>query len=184
VEDNMEFACSQVAIVERLLHETLASVGRNILRPIRVSLKKEMNVCLCDSGFLRVLSPSPIFVSVALVPGSTGVPVLQVEVTQEWEVAVAAEATHITAVHDADTSAWEVVVAQNSAMIRIKDAEDQATQVEREAQERASRVDTENATVLASTSEHVEGLVRKIALLEGEHAEAHRDSWQHSCPRQ
>jgi hypothetical protein len=36
---------SQVATAERLLHETLASIGRNILHPISVSLrKKEQNL--------------------------------------------------------------------------------------------------------------------------------------------
>jgi hypothetical protein len=53
VEDNMEFACSQVTVVERLLRETLASVSQNILNPIWVSFKKEEgNVCLCASGSL------------------------------------------------------------------------------------------------------------------------------------
>jgi hypothetical protein len=69
VEDNMEFACSQVTDAERLLHETLASVGRNILRLILVSLKKERKVCLCASGFLRVPLLPPVFVSAAPVPG-------------------------------------------------------------------------------------------------------------------
>jgi hypothetical protein len=36
----VEFTCSQVTAVERLLHETLASVDWNILHQIRVSLKK------------------------------------------------------------------------------------------------------------------------------------------------
>jgi hypothetical protein len=34
VEDHAAFVCSQVTDVERLLHETLALVGRNILRSI------------------------------------------------------------------------------------------------------------------------------------------------------
>jgi hypothetical protein len=53
--------------MERLLHETLALVGQNILQPIRVSLKKERNVCVCASDFLRVLSSPPIFASTTLV---------------------------------------------------------------------------------------------------------------------
>jgi hypothetical protein len=40
VRDEVESACSQVATMERLVHETLASVGWNILRPIRVSFEK------------------------------------------------------------------------------------------------------------------------------------------------
>jgi hypothetical protein len=41
VGDEAESACSQVTIAERLLYEMLASVNRNILRLIRVGLKKE-----------------------------------------------------------------------------------------------------------------------------------------------
>jgi hypothetical protein len=52
VEVNAEFVCSLVTTVERLLPETLTSVSRNILRPIRISLKKERKTCLCASGFL------------------------------------------------------------------------------------------------------------------------------------
>jgi hypothetical protein len=43
-----------------LLHEMLVSVGRNLLHPIRVSLKKERNVCLCAYGLLRVQASPPI----------------------------------------------------------------------------------------------------------------------------
>jgi hypothetical protein len=64
VEDNAAFVCSQVTDVERLLHETLALVGRNILRSIQVSLKKERKVCLCTSGFLRVHLLPPVLVSI------------------------------------------------------------------------------------------------------------------------
>jgi hypothetical protein len=65
----VEFECSQVIAVEELLHKTLASIGRNIMCPIQVSLKKEMIVCLCASGFLRVPSLPPIFISTAPVLG-------------------------------------------------------------------------------------------------------------------
>jgi hypothetical protein len=58
------FACSQVTNAERLLHEAFASVGRNILHSIQVSLKKKgRKVSLCTSGFLRVPLLPPIFVS-------------------------------------------------------------------------------------------------------------------------
>jgi hypothetical protein len=69
VEDNAAFTCLYLTDAERMLHETLASVGWNILRPIWVSLKKERKVCLCASGFLRVPLFPPIFVSAAPVPG-------------------------------------------------------------------------------------------------------------------
>jgi hypothetical protein len=41
VDDNAALTCSQVTDAERLLCETLASVCRNILCPILVSLKKK-----------------------------------------------------------------------------------------------------------------------------------------------
>jgi hypothetical protein len=62
----------------------------------------------------------------------------------------------------------------DGTVVRIKDAEDQVAQVEREAQERVSRMEEENAAALASTREDIEGHVQKVALLEGELAEAHQ----------
>jgi hypothetical protein len=61
VEDNATFVCSQVTDAERLLHATLVSIGWDILRLIRVSLKKEGKVCLCASGFLRAPLLPPVF---------------------------------------------------------------------------------------------------------------------------
>jgi hypothetical protein len=58
--------------------------------------------------------------------------------------------------------------ASDSTTLRVKDAEDWGAMVEREASERMSRVEAENVVVLASTHEDVEGLIRKIVLLEGE----------------
>jgi hypothetical protein len=40
VENSAEQACSQVEAAKRMLHETLATVSRDILHTIRVSLKK------------------------------------------------------------------------------------------------------------------------------------------------
>jgi hypothetical protein len=60
VEDKAEFVCSEVAALERLLHETLASVHRNILRPFQVSLKREIKSCLHSHGLLHALI-SPMF---------------------------------------------------------------------------------------------------------------------------
>jgi hypothetical protein len=52
VVDDAEFMCSQVAIMEGLLHGTLASINWNILRPIRVSLKKRGKfVCAPPASF-------------------------------------------------------------------------------------------------------------------------------------
>jgi hypothetical protein len=70
VEDNVEYACSQVTVVKRLLREALASVGQNILHLIQVSLKKkEGDVCVSGSGTLRVLSFPPAFVSASPILG-------------------------------------------------------------------------------------------------------------------
>jgi hypothetical protein len=63
------FTCSLVTDVERLLHETLALVSQNILRPIWVSLKKERKVCLCASGFLQVPIFPLVYVSTAPILG-------------------------------------------------------------------------------------------------------------------
>jgi hypothetical protein len=60
----------------------------------------------------------------------------------------------------------------DSATIFIKDVKGRTALVEREAQERVLRVETENATALAFSREDEEGLVRKITLLDVEIAEA------------
>jgi hypothetical protein len=65
VGDNVEVTCSWVAAVEKLLHEMQASIDGNILRLIRVCLKKERKICPCASHFLQALSSPPVFVSVA-----------------------------------------------------------------------------------------------------------------------
>jgi hypothetical protein len=57
-------------------------------------------------------------------------PALLAEVTQTWEVAVAAEAAHIAAMLAAETSAWESSAAWESATLRVNDEEDWATLVE------------------------------------------------------
>jgi hypothetical protein len=70
------------------------------------------------------------------------VPSLLVEVTQVLVLAAAMEAARVMAVLDVET---------------LFDAEGWATQVEREALERVSRVKVENTTVLAFTHEDAEG---------------------------
>jgi hypothetical protein len=75
----------------------------------------------------------------------------------------------------AETSAQETATAQDSAAILIKDVEDQVPLPEREAWERVLRVEAESIMTLAFAHNKVEGLVWKIAFLEGELAEAHRD---------
>jgi hypothetical protein len=65
-------------------------------------------------------------------------------------------------------------MTQNSTARRVKDAEDQASLVQRESQERVLGMEAESATSLASAREETEALVRKIALLHGELAEVRR----------
>jgi hypothetical protein len=69
VGDEAKFPCSQVIVVDRLLHETLASIDRNILRPIWVSVKKERKFCLCASHFFHSLSSPPMFCFCISCPG-------------------------------------------------------------------------------------------------------------------
>jgi hypothetical protein len=95
-------------------------------------------------------------------------PTLQAEGAWVWEAAIAVEVTHVVVVLAAEASAQEAAAARDSVVVLIKDAEDQATLVEREVWERVSRVEAENATVLAYAREDVENLVWKIALLKGE----------------
>jgi hypothetical protein len=80
----------------------------------------------------------------------------------------------VVAIHVVEASAQEATATRDSAAIHIKDAEDQAALVEREARERGLRVEVENLMVLASTREDAEDLVQKITLHEGELAKAHR----------
>jgi hypothetical protein len=72
VGDEVESMCSQVIVVERLLHETLASVHQNIMRPIRVSLKREAKSCPHPNDFLHALLFLMCFVSTALVSEQRG----------------------------------------------------------------------------------------------------------------
>jgi hypothetical protein len=70
-----------------------------------------------------------------------------------------------------ETSAQEADAALDSTTLCVKDAEDRATIAEREARERVSRMEAENAAALACAHEDAEALVRKITLLEGERVE-------------
>jgi hypothetical protein len=89
-------------------------------------------------------------------------------------VAAAVEATRITMVHAAATAVQEAAAVRESIDLRVKDVEDQATLAEREALERVSRVEAENAVALVSAREDAEGFVRKISLLEGKLVEERR----------
>jgi hypothetical protein len=73
----------------------------------------------------------------------------------------------------AKVSAREATVAWDSATFRVKDVEDWIALAEKEALERVSKAEAENATVLASASKDTEGLARKVTLLEDELAAEH-----------
>jgi hypothetical protein len=94
------------------------------------------------------------------------VPALLAEVTQVQETAIAVEAACATTMLTAEISAREDVVVRDSATFRVKNAEDWAALAVREALQRVSRVEVENATMLSFAHEDVEGLAWKIAILE------------------
>jgi hypothetical protein len=76
-----------------------------------------------------------------------------VEVTRAREATAAVEVTRVTVVLATETSAQETTVAQDITIVHIKDAEDPAALTEREARERVSRVEMENAATVASARE-------------------------------
>jgi hypothetical protein len=86
------------------------------------------------------------------------VPALLAEVTWMWEAAAAVEVVRAMAMLTTKTSTWDFVVAQDSAALHVTDAKDRATLIEKEALERVSREEAENAMTLASTREDAEGL--------------------------
>jgi hypothetical protein len=77
-------------------------------------------------------------------------------------------------VHVAHTSAPDAAVAWDGATNLIKDVEDWAALAKREARKSASRVKVTSTAALDSAHEEAEGLVRKMAHLEGELTEARR----------
>jgi hypothetical protein len=102
------------------------------------------------------------------------VPALLVKVTRAWEIAATAEVTHAVAKLAVETYAQETIAVRDSTTLCVKDAENRTALADREALERVSRVEAENATALASSCEDAEGLAQKIALLEDELAVEHR----------
>jgi hypothetical protein len=67
--------------------------------------------------------------------------------------------------HAVETSTREAAVARDSTTFHFKHAEYRAALADREALERVSRAEAENAMVLASTHEDAKGLTRKVTLL-------------------
>jgi hypothetical protein len=96
------------------------------------------------------------------------------EVTRVQETTATMEATHVAAMLTAETSTREPIVVRDSATLYERDVENQAALAEREALDKVSRVEVENATLLASAHEDAEGLARKFALFEDNLAAEHR----------
>jgi hypothetical protein len=153
--------CSQVATTERLLHETLAPIHQNILRPIQVSLRREKIL----PSFLWLPPNSfipPVFCFHSSCLGAA------------CEAAVAVEASCITTMLAAELLPRRLVrhgIALPS-VLRMK--EDQAALAKWEVLERMLRAEVENTTTLAYVHEDAEGLVWKTVLLPGEVVAEHQ----------
>jgi hypothetical protein len=105
VGDKAESMCSQVTATERLLHETLTSINSNILRLIRVALKREEKLPARLRLLSCILIPSCVLFLQLLSRGSADVPVLQAEVTQAREVVIVVEVARVMVVLATETSA-------------------------------------------------------------------------------
>jgi hypothetical protein len=90
------------------------------------------------------------------------------------EDTVTVEAARAVVAHVVETSAQEAAMTWDGTAVWVKHAEDRAALMEREAQERVSRVEEECTVTLASACEETETPFRKIALLEGELVEVCR----------
>jgi hypothetical protein len=69
------------------------------------------------------------------------------------------EAARVVVVFAAETSAQEATAARDTFILCVNHAEDWAALVEREAQERVSKMEAENIAVLACAREEAGGLV-------------------------
>jgi hypothetical protein len=87
-------------------------------------------------------------------------PTLPTEVTRVQEAAAATEVAHVVVVLAVEISTQEVATVRDRPALHVNDVEDWATLAVREAWESVSRVEVENATMLALTREDTEGLVR------------------------
>jgi hypothetical protein len=94
-----------------LLYETLASVDRNILRPIQVGLKIEKKNASAPPASFMHSHPLLRFVSAAPVPGQHTHAYIAGGVTRVWEATAVVEATRVMAVLAIETSAYEATAA-------------------------------------------------------------------------
>jgi hypothetical protein len=99
-------------------------------------------------------------------------PTSQKVVTQAWEGIIVVEVAHAVAVFAAEASTQEAATAWESTAALVRDVEAQAALAGREAWERVSRVEVESTAMLASACGEADDLTWRIALLEGELAEA------------
>jgi hypothetical protein len=88
------------------------------------------------------------------------------------EVADDPEATRAEVVHATAASAQEVTEVWERATTLIKEVEAHATLAESVDRERVSKAEAKSSASLASTREDANGFARKVALLEGELADA------------
>jgi hypothetical protein len=117
-------------------------VGWDILHPIRVSLEKRI-VYLSSSGSSGFPFTPLLLLLQRLAQCTVDVPGLREEVIRAREPAATVEAARVAAVRAVEASAQEATVAQESATVLVKEAEDQAALVEREARERVSRMEAD-----------------------------------------
>jgi hypothetical protein len=89
-----------------------------------------------------------------------------------WQASLTAEVACAAVACAVEASAQEATMAQEGATVFVQKAKAQAILARREAWERVSKVEAESAAALASTSREAEGFARRVALLEGELADA------------
>jgi hypothetical protein len=153
VERETDLVCSQVASVERLLHQTLASIHLNILCPVQVSLgkKNEKNHPRIPNGFLYAYLLFCVMFLQLLSQGSADVIILWAEVSWARGAIAAAEAAY---------------AGHGIVNLHINGAEDWVALAEWEALEWVSRVEVENSAGLSYSHAGAEDLARKFILLE------------------
>jgi hypothetical protein len=156
VGDEAASACSQVTTVERLLHDTLASVDQNILRPIQVSLKREENLACITLASYMLSHPLLCIISVALVLGQHGCACV---VSGGDPGAGGSHRCGARLCHGGTCCRDFCPGGCWKRYFRVKDAEDRAALAERVALEKVSRVEVENGAALASARKDAKGFV-------------------------
>jgi translation initiation factor 2B subunit (eIF-2B alpha/beta/delta family) len=97
---------------------------------------------------------------------------LQEEVIRAQGSIITTEATCAKAIRVVLASVQEAAMAREGVKASIKEAKDQATLAERETQEKVLKTEAESAASLTPIHEEANEFARKVALLEGELADA------------